>query len=310
MVDNGDWIRPVSYLDWLRDVGKHFTVNYMLAKESVRARLEDRDQGISYTEFSYMLLQAYDFLHLFEKYNCRIQAGGKDQWGNITAGLELIRRCHGRPGGPGTKAPPEAWGITLPLVTTAAGEKFGKSAGNALWLDPDRTRPYDLFQYWINTDDRDVEKFLKYFTFLEVGEINDLLAEQSRKPERRLAQRRLADEVVELIHGKESASAARTAAAAFFQGHAATSGREGLEEFAISWQEAGALEIDALLVKCKAVRGRSEARRLISGGGAYIDGRRVQQPEERLPIPTSPQACTYALRIGKKRGLIVRVSSA
>ena len=142
MVNNADWTAPVSHLEWLRDVGKYFTVNYMIAKESVRKRLEDRDQGISYTEFSYMLLQANDFLHLFENQNCAIQGGGSDQWGNITAGIELIRK----------KRSGEAFGITFPLLTTSSGEKFGKSAGNAVWLDPARTSPYQFYQYWIRTE--------------------------------------------------------------------------------------------------------------------------------------------------------------
>src|SRR3984957_17910420 len=166
MANNADWTAPVSYLEWLRDVGKHFTVNYMMAKESVRRRLEDREHGISYTEFSYMLLQANDFLHLFDTHGCEMQAGGSDQWGNITAGIELIRKVRGA----------QAFGITFPLLATSSGEKFGKSAGNAVWLDPARTSPYQFYQYWIRTDDRDAERFLNLFTLLRHEEIAALIA--------------------------------------------------------------------------------------------------------------------------------------
>jgi tyrosyl-tRNA synthetase len=183
MVDNADWTRPVSYLDWLRTVGKHFTINYMMAKESVRRRLEDREQGISYTEFSYMLLQANDFLHLFDHHNCTIQAGGSDQWGNITAGTELIRK---------TRAS-EAFGITFPLLETSSGEKFGKSAGNAVWLDSKRTSPYQFYQFWIRTDDRDVERLLRLFTFLDLLEIDVVIERHKEAPEQRTGQKRLAE---------------------------------------------------------------------------------------------------------------------
>src|ERR1700733_9838252 len=165
MANNADWTQPVSYLEWLRDVGKHFTVNYMMAKESVRRRLEDREHGISYTEFSYMLLQAFDFLELHKAHGCTMQAGGSDQWGNITAGIELIRRVQGA----------QAFGITFPLLATSSGEKFGKSAGNAIWLDPARTSPYQFYQYWIRTEDADVEKLLRLFTFLEMDVIKQLM---------------------------------------------------------------------------------------------------------------------------------------
>ena len=208
MVDNGEWTQPVSYLDWLRTVGKHFTINYMMAKESVRRRLEDREHGISYTEFSYMLLQANDFLHLFEHHDCKIQAGGSDQWGNITAGTELIRKSIGK----------EAFGITFPLLATSSGEKFGKSAGNAVWLDTKRTSPYQFYQFWIRTDDRDVEKMLRLFTFLAMPEIDTLMAKHSTDPAQRAAQKKLAEEMTRLVHGEDSLKAALNASEALFGG--------------------------------------------------------------------------------------------
>ena len=195
LVDNASWTANVSYLDFLRDVGKHFSVNQMVAKESVRARMEDREVGISYTEFSYMLLQAFDFLVLCEKYGCELQIGGSDQWGNITAGIDLIRKKLGK----------TAYGLTLPLITNADGTKFGKTEAGAIWLDPKRTSVYKFYQFWINTDDRDVIRYLKYFTFLSQDEITDLEKKHVQNPGAREAHKALAMEVTSLIHGKNVA---------------------------------------------------------------------------------------------------------
>jgi tyrosyl-tRNA synthetase len=181
IVNNADWLRPLNYLDFLRDIGKHFTVNYMLAKESVKRRI-DQEDGISYTEFSYLMLQSYDFLTLFDRYTCTLQMGGSDQWGNITAGADLIRRLRGA----------KAHGLVMPLVTTAGGVKFGKTEAGAVWLDPGLTSPFRFYQFWLNTDDRDVVKYLKYFTFLGQEEIGALEAAVAGSPERRDAQRVLA----------------------------------------------------------------------------------------------------------------------
>ena len=190
LLDNNDWISRMSFIDWLREVGKYFTVNYMLAKDSVKVRLGS-EQGISYTEFSYMTMQAYDFLHLFDHYDCSLQCGGNDQWGNIAAGIDLVRRVRGQ----------SIYGMTFPLVTSATGEKFGKSAGSAVWLDPDRTKPYQFYQYWMRTDDRDVERYLMLFTFLRMTDIRALHAAHQHAPERREAQRVLAAEVTRIVHG-------------------------------------------------------------------------------------------------------------
>src|SRR5262245_61350796 len=175
MVNNGDWFKNFGYLEFLRDVGKHFSVNMMMAKESVRARLEDRDSGISYTEFSYMLIQAYDYLHLSDHHNCRLQIGGSEQWGNITAGMDLIRRLRSK----------ETYALTLPLLLDSSGKKFGKSESGAIWLDPERTSPYDFYQYFLRTDDRDVSKILRYLTFLDEKSIRELEEQLRVAPEKR-----------------------------------------------------------------------------------------------------------------------------
>src|SRR5512146_1692963 len=191
VVNNADWLRPLGLMEFLRDVGKHFTVNYMLAKDSVKNRMET---GISYTEFTYMLIQAYDFWHLWKTEKCELQMGGSDQWGNITAGTELIGRREG-----GT-----AHGLVFPLLTTASGAKFGKSEEGNVWLDPARTSPYKFYQFWLNTDDRDVERVLDFFTFFRVDEIASIMAEHARDPGKRVAQRRLAEEMTARIHGAEA----------------------------------------------------------------------------------------------------------
>jgi tyrosyl-tRNA synthetase len=295
MVNNADWTAPVSYLDFLREVGKHFTVNYMLAKESVRRRLEDREHGISYTEFSYMLLQAFDFLHLNEKFGCAMQAGGSDQWGNITAGIELIRRVRGA----------EAFGITFPLLATSSGEKFGKSAGNAVWLDPNRTSPYQFYQYWIRTDDRDAERFLKLFTFLSDEEIADLCA---RPPEQRAAQKKLAEEVTRIVHGEENLALAVKASEVLFGGDlAGLRDRDLADIFADvpsfelqrSSLEAGIKMADAL-VQSGAAKSKGEATRLIAGGGVYVNNKRVSAADTQLGVQDLASETMLVLRVGKK----------
>lgn len=272
LVNNADWIGPMSVIDWLRDVGKHFTVNAMLAKESVRARLEDRDHGISYTEFSYMLMQAYDFLWLLQNQGCTMQGGGSDQWGNITAGIELIRKKTGR----------EAMGFTWPLVTSSSGEKFGKSAGNAVWLDASQTSPYQFYQYFIRAEDADAEKFLKFFTFLSVEEIAGVMARHAADPGRREAQRVLAREVTRIVHGEAALADAEQATAALFsrgggspEGAAAklralgdTIPRKTIarEQFA-----GGAMTAVNFAAAAGVVASKGEARRLIEQKGLSIN---------------------------------------
>ena len=200
LVDNASWTANVSFLDFLRDIGKHFSVNQMVAKESIRARMEDREVGISFTEFSYMLLQAFDFLVLYEKHGCELQIGGSDQWGNITAGIDLIRKKLGK----------TAHGLTLPLITNADGTKFGKTEAGAIWLDPKHTSVEDFYQFWIRTDDRDVIRYLKFFTFLSREEIEDLEKQHNAQPEARIAHQTLAKALRDLIHPSTAGVAERT----------------------------------------------------------------------------------------------------
>ena len=305
MVDNHDWIGKMSFIEWLRDVGKHFTVNYMMAKESVRRRLEDREHGISYTEFSYMTLQAYDFFHLYETHGCLVQGGGSDQWGNITAGIELIRRKRGV----------EAYGITFPLVKTAAGEKFGKSAGNAIWLDPRRTSPYEFYQFWVRTDDQDVEAYMKYFTFLEVDEIEALCAAHREDPGQRGAQKTLATEVTRLVHGEQGLAAATQASRALFGG--AVTGLSDEELLAI-FKDVPSTEISRgrfaegvpvveLLAETGACKSRGEARRLINNGGAYVNNERLSDAERVLGPADLASDSVLILRTGKKNYHLVRL---
>ena len=206
LVNNADWLTTLSAVDFMRDVGKHFSVNSMLAKESVRRRIESED-GITYTEFSYSLLQAYDFLELYDRFGCTLQMGGSDQWGNITAGMDLIRRL--RAG--------KAYGLVIPLITTASGAKFGKSEGDAIWLDPVQTTPYEFYQFWLQTEDRDVVRYLKFFTFLDAPSIEELERAVSEAPENRDAQRALAREVTARVHGRDAVVAAEAAARARHQ---------------------------------------------------------------------------------------------
>jgi tyrosyl-tRNA synthetase len=245
MVDNFDWFNGVQYLDFLRDIGKHFSVNMMLGKESVRARLEDRDHGISYTEFSYMLIQAYDFLSLYDRHGCTLQVGGSDQWGNITAGIDLVRRLRAK----------EVYGLTMPLVLNSSGQKFGKSEKGNVWLDAARTSPYDFYQFFFRADDRDVGRFLRYFTFLDEPAIVALEETVKTAPEKREAQRTLAREVTKLVHGEAAVSEAESA----------------LPTTAVSLP----MPLVDVLVACGLCKSKSDARRQIEQGGVYVDGERV-----------------------------------
>ncbi len=306
MVDNYDWTSKFSFIDWLRDVGKHFTVNYMMQKKSVQLRLENREQGISYTEFSYMLLQAHDFLHLYQTYRCKLQCGGDDQWGNITAGMDLIRKKCGQEA--------EAFGLTWPLLTTASGEKFGKSAGNAVWLDPELTSPYHFYQYWIQTTDQDVEKLLKYFSFLSLEEIAAICEEHLKSPENRLAQIRLATEVTRLIHGDAGLQKAQLATDIFFgkpiQG---LSDADLLAVFANvpsytfpRQQIAEGIALVDASVAAGAYSSKGEARRMITGGGLYVNNNRVTDEKMILTSEHFVGESSIVLRKGKKDYFLLR----
>ena len=245
LVDNYEWFQGYGYLDFLRDIGKHFSVNMMMSKESVRARLEDREQGISYTEFSYMLIQAYDFLVLHDRFDCKLQMGGSDQWGNITAGVDLVRRLRGK----------EVYGMTIPLVVDAQGRKFGKTEKGNVWLDPAKTPPYDFYQFFFRVDDRDVGRFLRYFTFLDQGTIAALEEQVRSAPERREAQRALAREVTRLVHGEEAVRLAETE----------------LPTTAMALPK----PLVDVLVECGLCKSKSDARRQIEQGGVSVDGERI-----------------------------------
>jgi tyrosyl-tRNA synthetase len=265
--NNADWLRPIRLMDFLRDIGKHFTVNYMLDKDSVKSRMET---GISFTEFTYMLVQAYDFWHLWKTEGCELQMGGSDQWGNITAGTELIARKEGG----------AAHGLVLPLITTASGAKFGKSVDGAIYLDPQRTSPYRFYQYWLNSDDRDVEKWLRYFTFFPMEEVRAIMAEHERDPGKRTAQRRLADEMTERVHGKDALRSVVEASRLLFGGagidHATP---EVFEVLAREIPTVGApraelvgLPVLDALVRSGLASSKGDARRGIQGKGFMLNG--------------------------------------
>jgi tyrosyl-tRNA synthetase len=301
LVDNRDWTEPVGVLEFLRDVGKHVTVNTMLAKESVRARVES-ENGISYTEFSYMLLQANDFRHLNEEMGVELQVGGSDQWGNITAGIDLIRRTNGR----------HAHGLTVPLVTRADGQKFGKSADGAVWLAPERTSPYAFYQYFVNVDDRDVERFLLQLTLLPLDRIAEVVAAHGAAPERREGQRALALEVTALVHGAEAAERAAAASQGFTRGAADLSGGDWAELAAsLPIVELGAEAVGDDLVELLATHGvvgsKGEGRRLVAQGGLYLND--VAVAEGRCLDRDDLFEGTFALvRRGKKHRYVLRVT--
>ena len=270
LLDNATWTAPVTFLEFLRDIGKHFSVNQMVAKESVRARMEDREAGISYTEFSYMLLQAFDFYVLCRDHNCELQIGGSDQWGNITAGIDLTRRKLGRP----------VFGLTLPLITNADGTKFGKTAAGAVWLDPRRTSVYKFYQYWIRTDDRDVIRYLKFFTFLCQDEIAAFDKQHTEDPGARAAHKALARAVTDLVHGPSATTEAIRASEILFGGELAGISEAIFNEIVgeVPTKEIAKAELDGagkplveLLVLTGLCPSKGQARKDIEGGGAYVN---------------------------------------
>ena len=311
LVDNTDWLAPMPLLDFLRDVGKHFTVNAMLAKESVKARFAEADLGISFTEFSYMLLQAYDYLHLFDTAfpdtgGCRLQVGGSDQWGNITAGIDLIRRVRGA----------EAYGLTWPLVTKADGTKFGKSEAGNVWLDPARTSPYEFFQFWMNTDDRDLIRYLRTFTSVgeeQIRNVEEMLA--GGQAGQRNVHRTLAHNVTSLIHGEEAASGALRSSAALFGGDlrelseaalAATFADAPSSELPLSRLEAGVPLVD-VLAETGLVASKSAARQAITQGGVSVNGHREADLDRRLGPEDVLAGGFVVLKRGKRSYHVLRI---
>ncbi len=305
MVNNAEWLSKYGLIEFLRDIGKYFRVNEMLTKDSVKRRLEG-EEGISFTEFSYMLLQSADFLNLFDNYACTVQFGGSDQWGNITAGIDLIRRIRGK----------TVYGATFPLITTASGQKLGKTEKGAVYLDPKMTSPYEFYQYWINTDDRDVVKYLKWFTFLPLSEIDQLSQLLASEPEKRECQRVLAYEVTKMIHGKEQADIAVKTSEILFGKEISDVSDEMLEEAfkdapstELSRQELeSGISIIDTLVKCGICQGRAASRRLINAGGVYLNNKRIE--DENLIITKDSLASSHiaVLRTGKKNYHLLKFS--
>lgn len=305
LVNNYDWMGKFGYLEFLRDVGKHFPVNVMLTKDSVRARLERTDSGMSYTEFSYMLLQAYDFVHLHEHFGCDLQVGGSDQWGNITAGIDLARRFHGA----------QLYGVTCPLLTKSDGAKMGKTESGALWLSPDKTSPYHFYQYWINLDDADVGRCLRFFTDMQQEELETLLAEHQTNPGQRGAQRRLAAELTQLVHGDDGLSTAQHATEIFFGAEISALGDAQLagifadvpsKELPRDRLSGDGLPIIDALMEAGLCKNKSEARRMIGQGGVYVNNRRLEGIENQLGPDHLASETTMVLRTGKKNYALLR----
>jgi len=302
VMDNGEWLRPLGLMEFLRDTGKHFTIGYMLQKESVKSRLET---GISFTEFSYMLVQAYDFWHLYRTATCELQMGGSDQWGNITAGIELI----------GRREQGDAHGLVVPLFTTAGGGKFGKTEDGNVWLDPARTSPYKFFQFWLNVDDRDVERLLKFFTFLPLDAIQAVMREQAADPGRRPAQRLLAHDITTRVHGEATVARVTRASAILFGGSDLRDADAGVfqvlaGEVPTAELPRGALDgglplVDAL-VTAGLSRSKSEARRGIEGKGFAVNGEKVGDVERRLTDADLLDGGHVLLQKGKKNYALLK----
>lgn len=299
--NNHDWLSSMTFIEILRDAGKHFSINYMLAKEAVSSRIE---QGITFTEFSYMLLQSIDYVKLYEEENVQLQIGGSDQWGNITAGMELIRR---------TRKDPEekvnVFGLTVPLITKADGTKFGKTAGNAIWLDPDKTSGYEFYQFWINTDDRDVIKFLSYFTFLSKEEIEALANEVVNHPENRVAQKRLADEMTKMVHSEAALNQAIKISEALFSGNlkdlTVQEIEQGFKGVPTHKREKTDVGLVDLLVNAKISSSKRQAREDIQNGAIYINGERQQDTNYEVTEKDRIENTFTIIRRGKKKYTLI-----
>ncbi|ENC6371505.1 tyrosine--tRNA ligase [Aeromonas veronii] len=293
LVNNGDWMGQMSALDFLRDIGKHFSVNAMLARESVRQRLARPDQGISFTEFSYALLQSYDFAVLHQRLGCTLQIGGNDQWGNITSGMDLTRRLHQA----------QVHGMTLPLITKADGTKFGKTEGGAVWLDPALTSPYAFYQFWLGTADEDVYRFLRYYSFMSLSEIDALEAEDAKRQGRKQAQQVLANELTELVHGKAALAAVQRISELLFSGDVTRLGESDLAQLAQdgmpSSTVSGETDLVSLLVSCGLANSRRIARELLAAGAISLNG--VLKQDEQLSADDRLFGRYLLLRRGKKQ---------
>jgi len=290
--NNADWLRELPLMDFLREAGRHLTLGFMLQKDSVRSRLES---GISYTEFSYMAIQAYDFWHLFRTEGCELQVGGSDQWGNITAGIELVRKREGQ----------QLHGLVFPLITNASGAKFGKSEVGNIWLDPTKTSPYQFYQFWINTDDRDVERYLKLFTFLSLDEIAQTMASHTRDPGKRAAQRLLAADMTTRVHGAGAAEQAMQTSRKLFSGRSgeAGAGLGDVPERRVPRGQLRDLSVVELLVASGLATSKADARRGIQGKGFYVNDEPIETVDRELgedELQGPPEGRFVILRKGKK----------
>jgi tyrosyl-tRNA synthetase len=302
LVNNADWLTKLSAVDFMRDVGKHFTINAMLAKESVKRRIESED-GITYTEFSYSLLQAYDFLELYDRLGCTLQMGGSDQWGNITAGMDLIRRLRGG----------KAHGLVMPLITTSSGVKFGKTESGTIWLDPVLTSPYQFYQFWLNAEDQDAVRYLRFFTFFGRDEIVALEDAGRREPDKRHSQRALAREVTRLVHGETAVAEAESAATALFADQLASLNAAQIEQTlggvpsATVMMSTGGWPVTELLTKAGVTKSKSEAQRLIRGGGISINDRRITDEKEQITVEQAIEGRLFVVRKGKRDYFLIRI---
>ncbi len=306
LVNNFDWVGPFSYLEFLRDIGKNFPVNVMLAKDSVKSRLGRDDAGLSYTEFSYMLLQAYDFVYLYDEYNCELQVGGSDQWGNITAGIDLARRMRGV----------QLFGLTCPLLTKSDGSKMGKTESGTLWLSPERTSPYQFYQYWIRIEDDDVDKCLRMLTELSREEIESLRTACNQDAAKRDSQRRLAEEMTKLVHGDAGLAAAQRATDIFYGAEISDLSDAQLTEIfadvpsqqlsrTVLSADGGLPVVDAL-VAAGLAKSKGDARRTTQQGGAYVNNRRIDSVDVRLTSADLASETVMVLRSGKKNYALLR----
>ena len=308
MRNNHDWLGELSLVDFLRDIGKHFSVNQLLAKESVKRRLANEETGISYTEFSYALLQSYDFLELYRREGCTVQMGGSDQWGNITSGIDLVRRIEGGP----------AYGVVFPLITSASGAKFGKSEAGSLWLDPEMTSPFRFYQYWINVADADAVRYLNFFTLLSADEISGLRESLEAEPQARAAQEAMATDVTRRLHGEMGLASAQRATKALFSGVVEGLGADEIadvfadvpsSEFKKEELLGEGSSLVEMLTACGLASSKGDARRSIEGGGIYVNSVRVVDVSRQVTMDDAIDGSFVLLRKGKKSYHLVAVGS-
>jgi tyrosyl-tRNA synthetase len=300
VVDNLDWTRNMDVISFLRDIGKHFSVNAMMQKDSVRLRLTQAESGISFTEFSYMLLQSMDFAELSKRYGCSVQIGGSDQWGNITSGMDLVRRTQGK----------ETFALTVPLITKADGSKFGKTESGTVWLDSKRTSPFAFYQFWLNTADADCVRYLGAFTFIDAEEIQQLSLSLQKSPERRDAQRRLAEEATRLVHGDDGVRSAQRISTALFEGEVSSLTLDDLHQLQLDGMPCGIVDeqdagLLAVLASSPLAQSRSAARKLVESGGIQINGRAVNGTDTILSSASALHKRYHLIRRGKKAWYLV-----